>query len=264
MFLQSPGESPYDLRFNLLGFPIRIAWGFWVASIIFGFELVRAIEIIFGPDSPGRLPLMILWSICLLVSILIHELGHALAFRQNGIESSIVLYHFGGLAIPHSESGSKFGRRRGHGSDVWISFAGPLAQLMSAVVLMAVVHVAGYSMDLLPRLFGFFGKIPGIMDGKPIDSPGLYAILIFYLFPSVFWALINLIPVLPLDGGQIARSFVLMRGGDITHALWISVIAAGLTAAYGMSIGQTYLAIFFLIMGVTSFQALQQVGNNWR
>ena len=107
-------------------------------------------------------------------------------------------------------------------------------------------------------------SVPGISDGKPIDSPGLYAILIFYLFPSVFWALLNLIPVLPLDGGQIARSFVMMRGGNISQALWISVIAAGLTAAYGMSIGQTYLAIFFLIMGVSSYQALQQVGNSWR
>ncbi len=100
MFLQQPAESPYDLRFQLFGFPVRIAWGFWVASIIFGFELVRGIEAYFGPDSPGRLPLLILWAFCLLVSILVHELGHALAFRQNGIESSIVLYHFGGLAIP--------------------------------------------------------------------------------------------------------------------------------------------------------------------
>jgi hypothetical protein len=55
-----------------------------------------------------------------------------------------------------------------------------------------------------------------------------------------------------------------MRGGDISLALWISVIAAGLTAAYGMYIGQTYIAIFFLILGVTSFQALQQIGKSWR
>lgn len=264
MLLQQPAESPYDLRFHLLGFPVRIAWGFWVASIIIGFELVRGIEIIFDADSPGRLALLVLWSICLLVSILIHELGHALAFRRSGIESSIVLYHFGGLAIPRSESGSKSGRPKGHRSDIWISFAGPFAQLASAVVLMAVVHFAGYRMDILPRFFGVFAKIPGVSEGEPIDSPGVNAILVFYLIPSIFWAAVNLLPVLPLDGGQIARSFVLMRGGDISQALWISVIAAGLTAAYGLSIGQTFIAIFFLILGVTSFQALQQIGNSWR
>ena len=264
MFLQQPAQSPYDLRFHLLGFPIRIAWSFWVASIVFGFELVRGIESYFGPDSPGRLALLVLWALCLLVSILIHELGHALAFRRSGIESSIVLYHFGGLAIPGGESAIGFGRPRGHGNDIWISLAGPLTQFTSAVVLAAVVHFAGYKLEAFRWLPGAWDKLPGVMDGKQIDSPGLYAILVFYLLPSIYWALINLVPVLPLDGGQIARSIVLMRGGDIRQALWVSVIAAGLTAAYGMSIGQTYLAIFFLLMGVSSFQMLQQVGDRWR
>ena len=264
MLLQQPAESPYDLRFRLFGFPIRIAWGFWVAAIIFGFELVRGIETYFGPDSPGRLPLLVLWAACLLVSILIHELGHAFAFRQNGIESSIVLYHFGGLAIPSGESRGGFEKRSGPIGDMWVSFAGPFAQLSSAVLLAAVVHFAGYQLEAFRWMPGSLERVPGAMDGKPIDSPGVYAMLVFYLLPSIFWALINLLPVLPLDGGHIARSFVLMQGGDITTALWISVIAAGLTAAYGMSIGQTYIAIFFLILGVSSFQALQQVGRGWR
>ena len=241
MFLQQPAESPYDLRFNLFGFPVRIAWGFWVAAIILGFELVRSIEFAFGPDSPGRLPLLVLWSICLLVSILVHELGHALAFRQNGIESSIVLYHFGGLAIPRSESEFGLRRHRGHLSDIWISFAGPLAQFMSAVLLAAVVHFAGYRLDALRAMSSWFDQLPGIQDGQRIDSPGINAMLIFYLFPSIYWAIVNLVPVLPLDGGQIARSVVLLRGGDVSQALWISVIASGLVAAYGMSIGQTYI-----------------------
>jgi len=264
MFFQQPAQSPYDLRFHLLGFPIRIAWGFWVASIVIGFELVRGIEFYFGPDSPGRLPLLVLWACCLLVSILIHELGHAIAFRQNGIESSIVLYHFGGLAIPRSDSRSDSGNDRGPISDLWISLAGPLAQFTSAVILAAVVHFAGYKLDAFLWLPGSLEQIPGAMEGKEIDSPGLFAMLVFYFFPSIFWALINLIPVLPLDGGNIARSLVTMRGGDIRQTLWIGVIAAGLTAAYGMSIGLTYMAIFFLILGVSNFQMLQRVGNDWR
>ncbi len=264
MFLQQPTPSAYDLRFQLFGFPIRIAWGFWVASIVFGFELVRAMEGYFGPDSPARLPLLVLWSLCLLVSILIHELGHALAFRRSGIESSIVLYHFGGLAIPRSESTGGFQRRDSHGNDIWISFAGPLAQFTSAVVLAGVVHFAGYQLDVFRWLPGGWSRIPGVMQGKQIDSPGLYALLVFYFLPSIYWALINLVPVLPLDGGRIAKSIVLMRGGNISQALWVSVIAAGLVAAYGMSIGQHYLAIFFLVMGVSSFQMLQQLGNRWR
>jgi Zn-dependent protease len=268
MFFQQPAESPYDLRFHVLGFPIRIAWGFWVASVIIGFELVRAIEIVFGPDSPGRLPLLMLWAGCLLVSILIHELGHALAYRRHGIETSIVLYHFGGLAIPQRAIPSAASNRpRGpisHADDLWISFSGPFAQLASALLLAMSVHFAGYRLDALNWLPGPWYRIPGAMDGAAIESPGLNALLVFYLLPSIFWALINLVPVLPLDGGQIAKSLVLLRGGDMRVALWISVIAAGLTAAYGMSIGQTFIAIFFLILGVSSFQSLQQSGGGWR
>ena len=102
MLLQEPGHSPYDLRFHLLGFPVRVSWSFWLAGVIFGFSLVRGMDGALGLSSPGMLPLLMLWTVCLLVSILIHELGHALAFRQNGMNASIVLYHFGGLAIPTS------------------------------------------------------------------------------------------------------------------------------------------------------------------
>jgi len=261
MLLQQPAESPYDLRFPLFGFPVRIAWGFWVASIIFGFEIVRAIESFLGPDSPGRLPLLILWAVCLLVSILIHELGHAFAFRMQGYESSIVLYHFGGLAIPQR---SVRARELGPANEIWISLAGPLTQLMSAVVLAGVVYLAGYRLDALFWLPLPLERIPGIADGRPIDSAGLYALLVFYLLPSVFWALINLIPVLPLDGGHVARSLVFLGGGDMTQALWISVIAAGMSGLYAVSIGQPFIGIFFLVLGVSSFQALQQAGNSWR
>ncbi len=103
MLLQEPPETPYDLRFQLLGFPVRVSWTFWLGAVVFGYEFARQIDFIAmaaGLNSPGAGPLLLLWILCLLVSILIHELGHALAFRQFGIQSSIVLYHFGGLAIP--------------------------------------------------------------------------------------------------------------------------------------------------------------------
>ena len=78
-------------------------------------------------------------------------------------------------------------------------------------------------------------------------AQGLFALVAFYIFPSVLWALMNLVPVWPLDGGHIMRSIVQLRGGNMIQALWISVIAAGLMAAYGFANGQQYMG--YLIFG---------------
>ena len=76
----------------------------------------------------------------MLGSILIHELGHALAYARFGQPARVVLYHFGGLAIPES-----WGRRR-HlppAERFIVSAAGPLAQLLVAA---AVGYVTGASL----------------------------------------------------------------------------------------------------------------------
>jgi Zn-dependent protease len=145
--------------------------------------------------------------------------------------------------------------------NMWISFAGPLAQIASAVVLMGLVKAAGYRLTVLQWMPGPFYKIPGALEGAEIDSPGLFALVAFYVFPSVLWALMNLVPVYPLDGGQIMRSIVTLQGGNLTQTLWISVIAAGLMAAYGFSNGERYMGILFLVLGVQNFQAIQQTGR---
>lgn len=264
MLLQEPAHSPYDLRFHLLGFPVRVSWSFWLAGIVFGYGLVQSLDMYFGQASPGIVPMLLLWTLCLFVSILIHEMGHALAFRQNGSNASIVLYHFGGLAIPTSSysPNDAFGRLTPK-QDIWISFAGPLAQLASAAVLVAAVKAAGYRLTVFTWMPGPFYKIPGVLEGSEIDSPGMFALVAFYIFPSVLWAIMNLVPVWPLDGGHIMSSIIQLRGGNMTQSLWVSVIAAGLMAAYGFSSGATYMGFLFLVLGVTNFQALQQTGG-WR
>lgn len=274
MLLQEPGHSAYDLRFSFLGFPVRITWGFWLMAFVLGHSLVRSLDGYFGDSTPGMLPLLVLWAICVLVSILIHELGHALAFRRYGIESSIVLYHFGGLAIPR-------GSARSNGSltppqNIWISFAGPLAQLASAALLIVVIKVTGSGFRVSHELAGenqraisildflpvFFEKFSELLTGDPIHSAGLFAMITFYILPSIFWAILNLIPVWPLDGGRIMSGIVEWRGGNMSQALWISVISAGFAAAYGFTHGQQFLAIMFAMLGISNFQQLQHSGES--
>jgi stage IV sporulation protein FB len=270
MLLQEPAESPYDLRFQLFGFPIRIAWSFWIGSLIFGFYLVQGLDQYLAELGPGIAALYVLWALCLLVSILIHELGHALAFRQNGVESSIVLYHFGGLAIPRESWGSGTSvTRLSAKQDLWIALAGPLLQIASAAVLIGLFKLSDYRLDqaidgwVYPWVPLGLGTIIAESEGKMIDSPGLFALLVFYAWPSIVWGLLNLVPVWPLDGGRITRSLILIRGGNTVQSLWISLIAAGLMAAYGLTNGQMFLGILFMSLAITNYQMIQQSGG-WR
>jgi Zn-dependent protease len=253
MLLQEPGQTPYDFRFQLLGFPVRVSVTFWAAAAVFGYGFARGLDTQFGQVSPGFVTLLLIWCACVFVSILIHEMGHALAFRGNGIQSSIVLYFLGGLAIPrHGDS-----RGMSPARSMWVSAAGPLAQIASAVLIVVAVRLAGYQ----PPVVWPLTKIDWLRGGMPLSSVGLTAILAMYVYPSVFWALLNLIPVWPLDGGRIVNSLVQMNGGNMVQALWVSVITAALVAGYGFSKGETYLGFLFLILGVNNFQAIQQISG---
>ncbi|KAA5540056.1 peptidase [Roseiconus nitratireducens] len=272
MLLSEPPESEYDLRFMLMGFPVRITWTFWLAAVVIGHGLCQAFAFLagspvqaFGTSTLGIAPLLLVWTLCLLLSILIHELGHTFAFRHYGIQSSIVLYHFGGLAIPTSSSMP--GRsliRMGEREQLIISAAGPAAQLLSALAVILVVKLAGYEVAIFQNMPAYLDRIPWVSDGKMIDSEGLYALVSFYVFPSVVWALLNLVPVWPLDGGQIMRSVILMTGGTIAQSLWISVICSGALAFYAFRNGQPMMAIFFAFFGFSSYQMLQPMNNSWR
>ena len=83
MFSEPP-RTPYDLNFHLFGIPVRICPWFWVAAVLL------------GSRSPGPVSLLI-WVAAMLVSILVHELGHAAVLRRFGFPTWITLYGFGGL-----------------------------------------------------------------------------------------------------------------------------------------------------------------------
>ncbi len=266
MFGQLPGETPYDLRFRFAGFPIRISWTFWLMSIVLGYELVRSVDLLFingASGSPGVAALLLIWAACIMVSILIHELGHTIAFRWYGIESHVLLYHFGGLAIP---SGFRVGGRRSGNLDpaanLIISAAGPAAQIGSAVLLVLVAAAMGYRVDALRWLPGPLANWTASLGGRPLDSAMSFALVNFYVLPSIFWGLLNLLPVLPLDGGRIAEAVLAMLGHGKHIAYQLSLVTAVVIALYAFQSGQMFLAIFFVWMGIDAYQALQS-GGRW-
>lgn len=272
MLLLEPSESQYDVRFEVLGFPVRIAWTFWLGALIFGHGFCQGIDdyLFLNDSSPGMFALLLTWIACLFVSILIHELGHALAFRQFGLESSIVLYHFGGLAIPRGPvMSSRSPGQLTEKQEMWIAAAGPLLQIVTGLLMAGGLVFAGYGLERAmdewqyPWMPFGLGEIEFLNSGEPINNPILFALVAFYVYPSVMWALLNLLPVWPLDGGRIMRSLMLIFGGRTEQTIWVSLITAGAMAIYGFTNGMTFMGILFLSLGITNYQMLQQSGG-WR
>ena len=77
-------ETPYDLRFRLLGIPVRIHPLFWVISAVMGWQ-------------DRNLPMVAFWVACVFFSILVHEYGHGLMSKRFHRSPSIVLWGMGGL-----------------------------------------------------------------------------------------------------------------------------------------------------------------------
>src|SRR6185503_19320423 len=110
-------------------------------------------------------------------SILVHEMGHALAFRRFGSDAHIVLWMFGGLAVPYSGINGRWRR-------IMATLAGPLAGFL----LCGIVYATNQLTDWGSRA-----------NGKPISY------LYWALFTvNLIWGIFNLLPVFPLDGGQVS------------------------------------------------------------
>jgi Zn-dependent protease len=180
--------------FRLGRIPVRIHYIFFLMALML------------GGGSSGVL--MVSWVIIVFVSVLVHELGHALTGRAFGLTPPIDLHGMGGLT-----SGSA-GPRRGPGPFLLISLAGPMTgMLVGAAVWLASPRVA--------------------------LSPTALAIVHQFVWVNVGWGVLNLIPMLPLDGGNVlARTLDLLTGGrGRKPAHVVSALIAGALIVYVLANG---------------------------
>lgn len=254
MLLIEPPRTQADLHFRLFGFPVRVSPGFWLGAALLGW----------GASDGGDPTLLLVWISAVFVSIVIHELGHALAFRRTGTAAHIVLYHFGGLAIPDREFSTGFSRSRTDRptNRLLISFAGPAAQLTVASLLMAGLMVSGHSVPF----GGFVADLLALPPGAAVEPVTLRAFVAYFLYVNVYWALFNLLPILPLDGGQIARDLFLLwdRADPVRHSLILSAATAAILAVLAFRAGDSYLGIMLGMLAFSSYSALQSAGGHGR
>lgn len=242
--LQSPPPTRFDLNFSIAGFQIRVHPLFWLIALILG--------------SAGSIITMPMWVIVVFVSIVIHELGHAFAFRYYGINSHIVLHTFGGLCIPEPAPwGAGYANvSPGPREQIVISLAGPFAGFIFATFLIALVIITGGNVQSEK----FLGFIPLPLNPSfQFDNQFLSIFVAMLLYVNIFWGIVNLLPVFPLDGGQVARNALLINDpyDGVRKSLWLSVIVGGLLAVVGLFRGGIYMGLLFGMLAYQSYQALQ-------
>ncbi len=176
VFFEHP-PTKLDLNFHLGPFPVRVHPLHWLGLALMGQMAFRI-----------GLDVGLLWIACGFASILWHELGHAFAMRYYGSPARIQLIVFGGLAIPSYQAQSPWRRMA-------IAAAGPAA----GFVLLAIV-------------WGSNQLVPWAKNIPAADGPSLLDFLYFFLIRvNLFWTLLNLLPIWPLDGSRILREALALR-----------------------------------------------------
>lgn len=242
MLLGEPPRTAWDFRFPLMGIPVRIHPFFWLVAAIIG---VR---------SSDELPGVLVCVAAVLLSILVHELGHATVMRAYGFSPWITLHGFGGLASyrPAETYGSKGTDTVGQ---ILISAAGPAAGFLLAGLVVAGIVLSGHVIE-----FTLGGSLGVRIAMEQIGSDALTSLLYYILNISIFWGIINLLPVYPLDGGQIAREIFLRVNPHqgIRYSLVLSVFTGAALALIGLlEWHDFFVAFFFGYMAYMSYAMLQ-------
>jgi Zn-dependent protease len=209
------------LRFLLFGFPTRIQPSFVLVVLILGI-------------FPGATVASVaIWTAVAAVSILWHELGHAVAARRLGADPTIELYSFGGLT--HWRPATDASRWQ----LISVAAAGPVAGLILGGLVAGAAALSG-----------------------DVDSEHLRFFVVVMLWINVGWGLVNLLPVLPLDGGHILAELLPgERNQRWRRAAVVSVVTGGIAAVILVSIGYFWGGLVFGWAVATNITTLRTEGR---
>ena len=167
-----------------------------------------------SPTLPGILASMAV----IFVAVMVHELGHALAGRAFGTETRIVLHGFGGRTIAE-------GKPLTRGRNILMTLAGPGAGFLLGLVVLGIDRsypTTGLAKDVLRQAqFCTFG-----------------------------WGILNLMPVLPLDGGLVMRDVLGPRYGRLV--LILSTLFGAILTVFFLKLNLLFLGILF---GISTYQS---------
>ena len=177
---------------------------------------------------------LVAWVILGFVALLLHELGHAVAFRRYGVDSSISFWLFGGVTIPNDqEAASRLSDRQ----MLVVAVSGPLVGIVIGGMMLALWPALD-SADRSVRVLAFL-----------------------WTFVNLGWAIFNLLPIGSLDGGRALGHLagaVFGRAGR-TIALAVGIVASVIIAAVAVDLRMYSIAFIAVIFGLLNPDAYGQL-----
>lgn len=204
------------------GIPVKVHWTFsivilFVAYIAFSENL-----------SINESLVLSLYVISLFFCVILHEYGHALSARKYGVKTrDIILSPIGGLArLDYIPAVPK--------QELIIAIAGPLVNIVLAILILAVILIAG-PFDL-----------PSAIDLQALMNPIGFLQVLFILNIVLFG--FNLIPAFPMDGGRILRALLSFKLPRLKGTFIASLIGR-------------FIAVIFVVFGaLNEYYALLFIG----
>jgi membrane-associated protease RseP (regulator of RpoE activity) len=206
------------VRFSILGIPIHIRFSFWlVAAIIFPFQLN-----VLGRSESW--PFLAAWLVVVAVSVIAHELGHAVTARRFGAEVDMTLYALGGFTR-------------------WAT-ARPISPWRRVVVA-----AAGSSVGFVLGGLVYFALQNGVVSAEPRVLN--FALESFWQV-NILWGVLNWLPIRPLDGGHMflgtMQALLGRKGERIADVVFPVVTAVGGWFAFTRGFVIAALFSIFILM----------------
>jgi Zn-dependent protease len=212
---------------RIAGVEVRVNWSSGVTASLIALGLAEGVfPAAAGGLSTGTYYAMgVATAVLFFASLLLHELGHALQARREGIPTrAITLWMLGGVA----QSDAPFGHP---GTEARVALAGPAVSAVLGVALVAI------------------GNLSGI-------SPAPAAVLEWLGWTNLLLLAFNLLPALPLDGGRVLRAALWRRSGSQVRATRAAVrvsrrLSAGLIVlgVLGFFLGAGFSGLWLAFIG---------------
>ncbi|MEX2293138.1 MAG: hypothetical protein WD691_05065 [Acidimicrobiales bacterium] len=201
-------------HFRIAGIPVRVEPVFFVISGLFGLRYANI-----------GLDVVAIWMVASFISILVHELGHGLTLKVFGQPSVIVLHGFGGVTISQRRSTVSTFR------SVAVSLAGSVTALLVLWLPMRQLLASEW------------------MVRQP---DALIWLVLFLAFQNLWWSIANLLPIRPLDGGNVTAELF-----GLPAARRISIGAAIFGALWAFGHNQSYAGFFALFLAFSNWQEMR-------
>jgi Zn-dependent protease len=212
--------------FRFAGIDLFLNWSWF---------LVAVYEIQSRSKSYSSITWNVVEYLALFLIVMLHEFGHALACRQvGGTTNRIVLWPLGGVAYVNPPQRP--------GATLWSIAAGPLVNVAFLVIL---------------SLLGTLNRSTGWADAIPNVHPLLRTLWFINLGLLIF----NLLPIYPLDGGQILRSllwFVLGRARSLMAATVIGFVGVAGLIALALGLQSVWFGIMAAFILMNCWGGLKQ------